>query len=220
MNNKSILLAISVLLLTGCTNTPQISPTPGSTVTPEIFVERNYPPPTPPSTIPELIDVLLGDYGDEARIGAAYALGQMGEKATPAIPALTINLFHEGPYEVRLQAAKALGEIGPNAQSSVPMLIAVMFKDFVHVRAEAAEALGKIGDTTAIPALALALDDEENEVSIYAAKSIAILANQNFPDVGATGFTLDEDGVPLIVKAANVWWKQEGQFQDWASQSK
>jgi HEAT repeat protein len=100
------------------------------------------------------------------------------------------------------------------------MLIAVMFKDFVHVRREAAEALGKIGDVSAIPALIQALDDEDDGVGFYAAESIAILANQDFPEVGASGFHLDENGIPLIVKAAKLWWKQEGQFQDWTSQTK
>ena len=215
MNNKFFLLATITFLLTGCGNASQLNPTPSSSATPEIAVEGNYPPPTPPSTVPELIDVLLGDYGDEARIGAAYTLGGMGEKATPAIPALTINLFHDGPYEVRRQAAWALGEIGPNAQPSVPMLIAVMFNDFIHVRREAAEALGKIGDTSAIPALVQALKDEDDGVGSYAAESIAVLAKQSFPDVGSSGFHLDDDGIPLIVKAAQQWWQQEGQFQDW-----
>jgi hypothetical protein len=222
MNNKIIFVAIIGLLLSSCGGSAQSisTSTPSSTPTPEIAVEEHPPPPTPPSTIPELIDVLMGDYGDEARIGAAYALGEMGEKATPAIPALIKNLFHDGPYEVRLQAAWALGEIGPNAQSSVPMLIAVMFKDFVHVRRAAAEALGKIGDVSTIPALVQALDDEHSFVGIYAAESIAILANQDFPEVGASGFTLDENGVPLIVKAAKLWWEQNGQFQDWTNQTK
>jgi HEAT repeat protein len=221
MKNKILLLAVIGLFLTGCADAMQRESqnVSVSSPTPEISMNEYSPAPTPPSTIPELIDVLTGDYGDEARIGAAYALGRMGEKATPAIPALTMNLFHEGPYEVRQRAAWALGEIGSNAQSSVPMLITVMFTDFVHVRREAAEALGKIGDVSAIPALVQALADEDDGVSSYAAESIAILTNQNFPDVGKSGYHLDENGIPLIVKAAQQWWKKEGQFADWTIQS-
>jgi hypothetical protein len=88
MNNKIIWLGIIGFFLYGCGGETRSIPTP----TLEIAIEENLPPPTPPSTVPELIDILMGDYGDEARIGAAHALGEMGARATPAIPALTINL--------------------------------------------------------------------------------------------------------------------------------
>lgn len=174
----------------------------------------NLPPPTPPNTLPELIKVLSGP-NDEARIGAARVLGSMGPEAEAAVPALTKALYTEGPYDVRQAAAWALGEIGPAAKSAVPALIVVLLTDFVHARRAAALALGKIGDTAAIPSLAQSLKDEDSGVSIQAAEAISMMTGEKFPDVGGTGYSLDENGVPQIVKAAREWWEQEGQYQDW-----
>jgi hypothetical protein len=123
------------LLLSSCYQ----APTP--TATPTTVAEwSDLPPPTPPSTLPELIDVLLGP-NDEARIGAALTLGNMGPAAVEAVPALTQNLYYRND-EVSRYAAQALGKIGPSAKPAVPSLIALLLSDsFVHSRREAAEAL-------------------------------------------------------------------------------
>jgi len=70
---------------------------------------------------------------------------------------------------------------------------------------EAAIALGKIGDAVAVPALAFALDDEEHNVQIYSAKSIALLTGQKFTDMNGPGYLLDENKNPILVLKAKEW---------------
>ena len=199
------------LLLSSCYNAPTRTAT--STTVAEW---SDLPPPTPPSTLPELIDVLLGP-NDEARIGAALTLGNMGPSAIEAVPALTQNLYYRND-EVSRYAAQALGKIGPGAAPAVPNLIVLLLSDSsVHSRREAAEALGKIGDASAVPALAQGLNDEDKGVGIECAKSIAVLTGQQFPDMNSTGYSLDENGIPLIVSSAKKWWTEEGQDKSWVS---
>jgi len=200
---------LALLLLMGCSQT--VNPN----TTPTTLMEEYPPAPTPPNSLPELINVLSGE-NHRARIGAAYKLGEMGIQAESAIPALSINLYYKDSFRVRQAAAWALGEIGPEAKSSAPILITVMLTDFAHTSAEAAGALGKIGDVSAIPALVQGLEHEYIGTGIEAAKSIANLTGQEFPDLdGIGGYTLDSDGNPLIVIAAQDWWKEEGQYQEW-----
>jgi HEAT repeat protein len=174
--------------------------------------------PTPPSTLPELI-VSLGSGNTAERIVAAHVLEDMGPKAESAIPALIANLDYDYS-DVREAAARALGSIGSAAKSAAPQLSAMLLNDTdsVNARRAAAYALGRIGDLSAIPALAEVLNEDQidNVVGVESAKSIAILVNQKFPDSNSTSFSLDVDGVPLIVKAAKAWWLNEGQYQNWA----
>lgn len=178
----------------------------------------NLPPPTPPSTLPELIEVLSSDNA-EARIGAARVLGAMGPDAEAAVPALTRNLYYHYVYDVRQAAARALGEIGPAAKPAVPVLIVVLLTDSTPAREAAAIALGKIQDSTAIPALARGLYDESPFVRIHSAEAIARITGQSFPGAPPSeggGYILDESsGEAVIVLAAREWWKKEGWQQDW-----
>jgi len=80
---------------------------------------------------------------------------------------------------------------------------------------KAAEALGKIGDISATPALAQGLNDEDNVVGIECAKLIAAVTVQQFPDMNGTGYSLDENGAPLIVTSAKNWWDREGRYKSW-----
>lgn len=230
MNFKALLILrwvwpLLLVAAVGCTLGPTPVPTtlsPGET--------WNSPPPTPPSTLSELIAVLSG-YGAEARIGAARALGAMGSGAETAVPALTRNLYYNGASDVRESAAWALGEIGPAAKPAVPTLIVVLLTDSVHARREAAIALGKIGDCVAIPALARGLYDEDFAVRISSAQATARLTNLSFPGatptvlsfLGATPpitrehyiYEFDESGEAIIVLAAREWWEKEGWQQSW-----
>jgi HEAT repeat protein len=204
------LIFISVLVF-GC-----ISPAGSNIEVSPTLQERDggLPEPTDPSSLSELIDALSSNNG-LARQGAARRLGAMGMAAKSAVPALTRNLYYSWGYEVRQTAAEALGNIGPTAKPAVPVLIVSLLTDFGHVRSEAAMALGKIGDPSAIPALVQALDDDEVNVKIDAAESIAFLADQKFPELGQSGHSLDENGNPFIVLAVKAWWEKEGQYRDW-----
>ena len=54
-------------------------------------------------------------------------------------------------------------------------------------------------------------------LAIECSKSIAKLTGEKFTDFDSLGYTLDENGVPLIVIDARKWWLETGQFQDWSN---
>jgi PBS lyase HEAT-like repeat len=200
---------VFLAILISCTQSQPYLQTP----TPEI--EQSSPLPTPPSTLPELIEDLSGE--DElAKLSATYRLAEMGPEAATAVPMLTTNLRDNHSYDVQKATAFALGEIGPEAESSIPELSSFMLTDFAHGGVAAAEALGKIGDKSAIPVLVQALDHRYSGVGIEAAESIAILTGQQFTDFGGPAYTLDKNGVPLIILEAKKWWNEEGQYQNWS----
>lgn len=202
---------VFLAILVSCTQSQPYLQTP----TPEI--EQSSPRPPPPATLPELIEDLLGE--DElAKLSATYRLAEMGSEAATAVPMLTKNLQDNYSYDVQKATAFALGEIGPEAKSSVPDLSLFMLTDFAHGGVAAAEALGKIGDKSAIPALVQALDHRYSGVGVAAAESIAILTHQQFTDFGGPAYTLDKNGVPLIILEAKKWWNDEGQYQSWSNE--
>ena len=97
--------------------------------------------------MPALIDVLRdGDEGPDVRGGAAWALGEIGPEAKPAVPALIELLEHENDW-AREMAAGALGRIGPEAEEAIPMLEQVADKENEdpYVRLAAREALETLG---------------------------------------------------------------------------
>src|SRR3954470_10300000 len=99
--------------------------------------------------LPELVRRLK--HPDTAdRRAAAAALGRLGPKAGPAVPALAEALSDEDLY-VRRLAALALGDIG--AGGAVPALIEALGDEDEGARRRAAVALGEIGPEAA-PALA------------------------------------------------------------------
>jgi HEAT repeat protein len=178
--------------------------------------------PTPASTVAKLIgDVSSEDPG--VRLVSIYALGNFGDAAVPAIPALIANLYYEENFEVRKAAAEVLGKLGPLAESALPDLITVLRNrdEYFHARVAAAESLGKINDPGAVPALADALYYEglsgSDGIAITSAKSIARITGEQFRDVDSLGYALDENGIPLIVLDARNWWQEVGQFQEWGS---
>lgn len=218
--------AIGLILLTGCNMTPTRvyfeTPLPPAPVT---VVAESLPAPTPPNTLPELIQALSSPNA-EVRIGAAGKLVSMGSQAERAIPALTQNLCYQGVYEVRMNAARALDEIGPAAHPAVPVLIVVLLTDYsVHPRRAAASALGKIGKISSVPALARGLYDEDVHVRIEAAEAIAQLVQQEFPGSNLTtpersGHELDDSGEAMVVVTVRTWWEDSGWQQDWLAVSK
>jgi HEAT repeat protein len=107
-----------------------------------------------PGTVPVLREVTVQwkiiclNRGDPR---AAFSLGEMGPKATRAVPAL-IKALDSDAEAVRGTAAMALGKIGPKA---VPALIKALDSSRREVRDVAARALGDIGPAaeSAIPSL-------------------------------------------------------------------
>jgi HEAT repeat protein len=127
----------------------------------------------------------LEDKSWQARVGAAYALAQIGPRARASVPALAEALTDEHP-RVREEAARALGKVGVDARAAAFRLVAALKDRDPAVRAAAAEAavqpligvlqqgdldkrlaaariLGDIGPTAkaAVPVLLEALNDRQ-----------------------------------------------------------
>jgi len=205
-------MAVCIIVCTSCSRVPA-EPTP----TPPVETSAL---PTPAATLPELInDLSSNDMG--VRLVSIYTLEEYGDDAVIAIPLLRENL-EVNDVDVREAAAYALGKLGSKAQKAVPDLIIVIQDDSsYHVRDTAIEALGLIGDSTAIPALATILFEERTTydpwygIPISCADAIATITDERFTDTGKGIYTLNEDGIPLLVIDAREWWQEEGQYQNW-----
>ena len=104
---------------------------------------------------------------------AAALLGELGAEAAEAVPALVEKLNKDPRNTVRYSVAAALGKIGPAAKPAVPDLIRALQEDAGGgVQREAATALGLIGDLSATPALKVALEHVDRDISIAAAGAI------------------------------------------------
>jgi HEAT repeat protein len=94
------------------------------------------------SNIDEFIDALMHG-GQFARSNAAYVLGEMGEKAVPAL----IDTLNSESVEVRKYAAYALGGIGNS--TAVPALTHALRDVHDGVAKWVANALKEIGGVNA-----------------------------------------------------------------------
>ena len=97
----------------------------------------------------------LKDVSAEARLAAAWTLGEMGPVAKDAVPALG-QALGDLNVQVRQTAAWALGMVGPAAKDAVPELTRALKDSGNVVRANAAQALGAIGPEAKTAAVALA----------------------------------------------------------------
>jgi outer membrane protein assembly factor BamB/HEAT repeat protein len=115
----------------------------------------------------------LDDPDRKVACDAARALGALGERAAPSVPALTEALAHHALH-VRLYAAEALASIGPKAAPAATALSACLRDPVSGVRWAACEGLAGIGPAAApaVPELARALDDETLYVRICAAGAL------------------------------------------------
>jgi outer membrane protein assembly factor BamB/HEAT repeat protein len=104
---------------------------------------------------------------------AARALGALGERAGPSVPALVEALSHRDPH-VRLYSAEALASVGPAAAPATMPLIRALHDPHPGVRWGACEALASIGEKAnpAVPHLIDALSDEFLYVRICAAGAL------------------------------------------------
>ncbi len=122
----------------------------------------------------------LCDENPNVRSDAADEIGQLGENASDALPALSQALHDE--YEpVRLNAAYALGAIGEEA---VPVLIENLVSENGQVRRKAAYGLGAVG-APAVPALIEVLEHENDDVRVEATYALAQIGNDANPAVAA-----------------------------------
>lgn len=134
--------------------------------------EQRYAP-----AVPHLIELLRGaDPG--TRYLCAKALGQIGDEAEAAVPALLEALRGDDMF-LRAGATGALIKIG---YPSVPGLTAALFDDSNAVKRAACKALGKIGNPRAIAALTNALQDANAGVRRLAAEALERIKSQDRPE--------------------------------------
>ena len=112
------------------------------------------------------------DSGDDyVAAFAAWSLGNIGQPAREAVPALSRALAREKTDAV---VAGALARIGPAAAEAVPTLVESLRAGGPDRRWRAARTLGRIGPpaAAAVPALTAALGDEESAVRMHAARAL------------------------------------------------
>lgn len=137
-------------------------------------------------TVADLITALKS--GDQpAKLSAIDSIGQQGEKAAAAVPALTELLKDHSP-EVRAHAVKALGEIGQEAKPAVPALAALIADKDENVRRMVIGALRRIrpGPQVGIPLFIKIMDDPDPAVKIRAMQALS---------------SAGKDAVPFLISA-------------------
>jgi HEAT repeat protein len=145
----------------------------------------------------------LQDPVEEKAIQAALALGEIGPKATAAVPSLVSSLRPRG-YDQRLTvaASESLGKIGPVAVSQLIEYIPTETNVFARMRA--VEALGLIGPgaRAAIPALVPLL--KEPSLRLAAARSLLRIEPRVFREeaVPILAEQVEQDSFPLYRKMA------------------
>ncbi len=118
-----------------------------------------------------LIDA-LDDLNTEVRRAAVVSLGQLGERAAPAVPKLRRLLDDSSPDDW-WDLLPIIAEIGPGAADLVPDLVGLL--DETHFRRySAARALGEIGPAAeeAVPALVAYLEDRDMTFRAEVAKTL------------------------------------------------
>ncbi|MDE2855192.1 MAG: HEAT repeat domain-containing protein [Chloroflexota bacterium] len=124
--------------------------------------EARYAPAVPRLT------ALLRQADPGTRYLAAKALGQIGDEAEAALPALLDALRGHDMF-LRAAITGALIKIGPPA---VPGLTRALFDPSSAVKRAACKALGRIGSERAVPALKFSLRDDNEGVRKLAREAL------------------------------------------------
>ena len=181
-------------------------------------VELDYEIVSTPSSFDEAL-AYMEDYSVEKRIEGMWAVINYPDNAEEAIPLLIQNLYYETTPDIRAHAARILGVLGKESIAAVPDLIQVAQNDTsLKVQIEAATALGSISDRKAVPVLAQKMYQDDIELGIVSANAISQITGLKFSEANSQVYTLDENGVPLVVIAVQTWWEEEGQYQDWSNE--
>ena len=157
----------------------------------------------------------MGDASETARLNAAYALGEMGARAVPALMGLlreeAERVFAGGqakdPADVRGRnpmapcSAHGLAAIGPSA---VPALIDAMSAESWTLRAAAADTLGNVGPPAqeAVPAFKALLKDEHWRVRRNAAEALGTVGGWAGGTASALAEALRDEAATVRLNAA------------------
>jgi len=149
--------------------------------------------------------LIKGLHNRDGRMSAVLALGRIGPKAMPAIPAL-LELYAELHDDERQNIVNALGEIGANSPEVIDVLTqAVTHDNSKYVRASAAYSLGIIGvssdDVTA--ALLDGLHDDYKCVRFESAAALGRLGRTSDDILIALQKAFDDSDRGVAVTA--VW---------------
>jgi len=133
---------------------------------------------------PSTADLIAGlKSGDEsARLAAIDSLGQKGEQAADAVPALTALLKDRSPV-VRAHAAKSLGEIGAKARPAVHELALLISDTDETVRRTVVGALRKIhpDPQVGVPLLVKVMEDKDPAVRVRAMRALVASGKEAVP---------------------------------------
>jgi HEAT repeat protein len=118
-------------------------------------------------------ELLLQLQEDDAsrRLDALALLGDLGDDAEVAVPAVIAALRDENPL-VRKMAVLTLGDIGPCTAEVVGALIEALCDVSPAVRRRAAITLGILGCAAAVQALQDTLRDEDDQVRKAAVQAL------------------------------------------------
>ena len=118
-------------------------------------------------------DLILQLQEEEAslRLDALALLGDLGDQAEVAVPAVIAALQDENPL-VRKMAVLALGDIGAVTPDVVPALIEALKDECAAVRRRAAITLGELSCAEATLALQQALRDDDDQVRKAATQAL------------------------------------------------
>ena len=127
-----------------------------------------------PEMRPDAVALLLEQRNERGSFPAnvSWALGNLGEDAREAVPALVVSLDNRSH---RIAAAVALGKIGASANAAVPKLVAALGSDERQFQQAVVTALGQIGSESriAVPRLldilATSEEDERMREAVAAA---------------------------------------------------
>jgi len=136
-----------------------------------------------PRDVPRLAKALGNDDPYVAAF-AAWTLGNLGEAAAEAVPALAGSLARERTDAV---VAAALARIGPAAEAAVPVLVEALASADPDRRFRAARTLGRIGPAAAgaVPLLTRALTDPNVAVRQHAARALGRIGSAAHPAAAA-----------------------------------
>jgi hypothetical protein len=146
-----------------------------------------------PDAIPRLVQA-LESHDLYVRAFAAWRLGNFGEEARDAVPALATQLDDPRNHVV---VSASLARIGPGATAAVPALIEQCSSADHGRRWRAAKALGRIGPgaVEGVPALIALLSDPNEWVRLHAARALGRMGPQARSAAGALQeATGDPDG--------------------------
>ena len=159
------------------------------------------------AAVPVFIEALEDEDEDEdIRIDAARGLGEIGEDARDAVPALIEALNQEGSGIFKAAVARAIGSIGEDARDAVPALIEALNQEGSdYFKGSVALALGSIGGEDVVSALICALNQEgSDDFKVEVARALGSMGEDARHAVPTLVEALNQEG-PGWFKANIAW---------------